>query len=70
MEVLGIDEDFKMKDLQKRLDRLENGIRATKKNQEMMRLMEEKNKLEAKEITALEAALLKIFPINPRRTLK
>lgn len=70
MQVLGIDEEFRVKDLQKRIDRLTDGINVTKKNQELMELLEEKNKLEAKEIVALEAALLKVFPINPRRTLK
>lgn len=70
MEVLGIDEDFRVKDLQNRIDRLTNGINVTKKNQELMHLLEERNKLEAKEVRALEAALLKVFPINPRRTLK
>ena len=33
-------------------------------------LPEEKTKLERKESRALEAALLRMFPINPRQTLK
>lgn len=69
-EVFNIDETNKMIELQKKIDRLVRGINVTKKNKELMELLEERNRMENKEIVALEKALLKIFPINPRHTLK
>ena len=70
MSVLDADEQFKVMDLQNKIDRLMRGINVTKKNQELMENVEKRSKMEQREILALEKALLEIFPINPRKTLK
>jgi len=70
MKVLEQDDKDRLVELQRKIKHLTMGINVTKKNQELIQLLGESEKLERREVIALEQALLRIFPINPRRTLK
>ena len=68
--MLSKDDKDRLAELNKKIKRLTEGINVTRKNKELLEAYEEKVKLERKESWAVEAALLKMFPINPRQTLK
>ena len=69
-KVLSKDDKDRLAELDKKIRRLTEGINVTRKNKELLEAYEEKTKLERKENRAIEAALLRMFPINPRQTLK
>lgn len=69
-QVLSQDDRDRLAELDKKIKRLTEGINVTRKNQELLHAYEEKTKLERRETWAVEAALLRMFPINPRQTLK